>query len=406
MARLFELWTINLSLVLSCALLVPQLHVCHAQFAPNPLPDSCETSKTAVEASFLDLVDAFAFGVNAVQDSPADKVTNGETGSSSIANGDSVDYEVHGFGLCENNIAVYKNPSSWCAPTETGGSACAVLANLRETEREYGVCILTQQPKGSETSFALENYGILTMTLGAPTTITTAIVLKDIDGSGFSRESGSVFGISEDGSLVLPSAIASGDGLMGYTAELSVAHAASIGLTITSPAIIPITNWIGQVTDAVFSLPVDVSGAPVGPRSDVAIDNPGGHATYTFSEAVKTFAFMFSFADSINDVTPTERVELDFQHIQRGYAIQNFDVTCGETCSEITRESSVFNPIDEALGTCEMNVRTISSYQADAGGGNFCGERWIARWTGTGPAISQGVWPCEQSTALRMKAYP
>lgn len=405
MARLFEIWTINLSLVLSCALLVSQLHVCHAQFAPNPLPESCEASKTAVGASFLDLVVDLESGVIAVEDSPENKVTNGETGSTTLANGDGVDYEVHGFGLCENNIAVYQNPPSWCTPGESPGSYCAVLSNLREAEREYGVCILTQQPEGSEFDYALENYGILTMTLSAPTTVTTGILLRDIDSHPFAREIGSVFGITEDGSLVLPSAIETGTGLMGYTAELSVAHAASVGLTIASPAIIPITVWVGEFAESVYSAAGGIDGEPSAPRDDVDVDDPAGHATYTFSEAVKTFAFIFTFADSVNDATPTERLEKEGQDIQRGYTIDTFEVSCGESCSEIQRESSVFNPIDENLGTCEMNVRTISSYQPDAGGGNFCGEHWIARWTGTGPEISTGIWPCEQSTALRMKAY-
>jgi hypothetical protein len=362
-----------------------------AACAPYPLPATCDVSKYGLPKGSagapveLDLVDAIAnltAGVLA-----GDGLRDGARRGLSLSDGRAAELRMHGFGNCTDYFAMYRNAPSWC---RTGGY-CAVIGNMA-VGRQYGRCLLDPMPSGSQSDYQLNDYGVLTVELSTPTTIQTSFTIADMDGHLFAREAGTLFGIAADGSLVRPSSIAVGAGHYQFLADLSVGDGASLGLDMAGgTAQIPIVEWVGTSTTT-----TDLTHGPNGnaPPSDAA-----AQTTFTFSAEVKTLAFLFTYAQSLNDVVPTVDRGGDEQ-IEQGLMLMAEPVGCSAPCAKESRQASeimrVMDYGDGVHGRCELNIRAATSFAYDPAGASTCAEQYRCAWRRVPGSVidGDGWFPC------------
>lgn len=379
--------------------------------APDPLVSACvpddyspasAAAGVAVEASLLPAVASLGVGVDAANANPNDVLRDGYSGTVPLSTGGtdmnlatiSATVEVHGFGDCQNAFGLYKNDFNWC------GAAigdCAMIGNVREASLDYGRCLMDPQPAGSESNYALNDYGIVTMELSYPTTIETSFIISDMSGHKYAREAGTILGIAEDGSLVLPSTITPSAAHYGNIAELSAVDGTSVGLAMGgASALIPVYEWVGTTGDERDEV--------YGPHADSPNDDPLGQITFTFDKEVKTFAFLFSYAESINQDVPTKTWVNGEEDIQLGFTVYAGDVSCSAPCEEVTSTGGVILNIadPEANELCDTYVRDVSFWQYAPSGPTTCIEKYYEKWTSKGEDPVGGQIPCKKDTNKRL----
>lgn len=381
---------------------------------PNPLPTECDASKydagdtgsgIPVDLDLLPIVENLRLGMGSTpvfdevyfQDEPTRTATLSDSRVASV--------DLHGFGDCTDHIAMYQNPDSWCGEQDN----CFILGNAATGSGpwEYGVCLLTPQPEGADSDYQLNDYGMMTVMLSQPTTLQTNITMADIDGGIYWRESGTVLGIAADGSLVMPTAIHLGDGLAGSVAELSMADGVSMGLSMPSgDAIVPWVEWVGSTNNV-----NDVSLGPdgvYGPLSGVGqLETAKDHAdaTFTFASQVYGFAVGFTFAQNINDVTPTVQRLNNHEDIRAGVFLRSDSndapIGCTATCTLVTTTASSFLTIETVdpgglTGQCSLMMRASQYFMYQPGGAVNCAEKYRVGWKATeGAELIGGLMPCE-----------
>lgn len=382
--------------------------------APDPLPLVCDTSKydagdtgsgIPVDLDLYPVVENLPPGLGVDPTNDQVYFETEPTRTTTLVDGRVATVDLFGFGDCKDHIAMYQNGPGWCGQSV----GCFILGNAATGSGpwEYGKCLLTPQPEGSDSQYALNDYGMVTIRLSTPTTLQTNVTIADIDGGRYWRESGTLLGIAADGSIVLPTNIYPGAGLIGSVATLSAADGATMGLSMPGgDALIPWVEWVGSNNDVTdVSEGVDGDYGPLSGVSQSDANKGKADATYEFKSEVHGFVMGFTYAQSLNDVVPTVQREGDHQDIRAGVLLRSDSgdapIGCTATCSLVTTTDSAFLTLESVdpgglTGQCSVTLRGSQYFAYEAGGASNCAEKYRVGWKATeGAVMNDGLLPCE-----------
>lgn len=382
--------------------------------APDPLPLVCDTSKydvgdtgsgLPVDLDLQPIVEDLPQGLGADPTNDQVYFETEPVRTTTLVDGRVASVDLHGFGDCKDHIAMYQNGPGWCGQS----IPCFILGNAATGSGpwEYGKCLLTPQPEGSDSQYALNDYGMVTIRLSTPTTLQTNVTIADMDGGRYWRESGTLLGIAADGSIVLPTAIYPGVGLTGFVAKLSAADGATMGLSMPGgDALIPWMEWVGS-TDDVTDVTEGVDGdyGPLSGVSQAEANKAKADATFEFKSQVHGFIMGFTYAQTLNDVVPTVQRVNGHEDIRAGVLLKSDSglapIGCQATCRLVTTTDSTFLTLESVdagglTGQCSVTVRGSQYFTYEAGGASNCAERYRVGWKATeGGVMNNGLLPCE-----------